>query len=63
LIYINSISKFTVALALRLFSDPASSIPWGQMFAMSILSILPLTIIFACAQKYFVEGIATTGLK
>jgi multiple sugar transport system permease protein len=33
------------------------------MFAMSILSILPCAIIFAGAQKYFVEGIVTTGLK
>jgi ABC-type glycerol-3-phosphate transport system permease component len=63
LIYINSIGKFTVALALRMFVDNSSRIPWGQMFAMSILSILPCTIIFAAAQRYFVEGIVTTGLK
>jgi ABC-type glycerol-3-phosphate transport system permease component len=63
LIYVNSIGKFTVALALRMFVDNSSRIPWGQMFAMSILSILPCTIIFAAAQRYFVEGIVTTGLK
>jgi ABC-type glycerol-3-phosphate transport system permease component len=63
LIYINSVVKFTVALALRMFTDNSAMIPWGQMFAMSILSILPCAIIFAAAQKYFVEGIVTTGLK
>jgi ABC-type glycerol-3-phosphate transport system permease component len=63
LIYINSIGKFTVALGLRLFVDNSTRTPWGQMFAMSILSILPCAIIFAAAQKYFVEGIVTTGLK
>jgi ABC-type glycerol-3-phosphate transport system permease component len=63
LIYLNSIGKFTVSLALRMFTDNSAQIPWGQMFAMSILSILPCAIIFASAQKYFVEGIATTGLK
>jgi ABC-type glycerol-3-phosphate transport system permease component len=63
LIYVNSIGKFTVSLALRMFTDNSSVIPWGQMFAMSILSILPCAIIFATAQKYFVEGIVTTGLK
>jgi ABC-type glycerol-3-phosphate transport system permease component len=63
LIYVNSIRKFTVALALRMFTDNSAQIPWGQMFAMSILSILPCAIIFAGAQKYFVEGIVTTGLK
>ncbi|GHT63204.1 ABC transporter permease [Spirochaetia bacterium] len=63
LIYINGIEKLTVSLALRTFSDNSAVVPWGQMFAMSVLSILPCAIIFACAQKYFVEGIVTTGLK
>jgi ABC-type glycerol-3-phosphate transport system permease component len=63
LIYLNSIGKFTVALALRMFTDNAARTPWGQMFAMSILSIIPCAIIFAAAQRYFVEGIVTTGLK
>ena len=63
LIYINSTAKYTVTLALRMFADTASVVPWGQMFAMSVLSILPSAIIFASAQKYFVEGIVTTGLK
>jgi ABC-type glycerol-3-phosphate transport system permease component len=63
LIYLNSIGKFTVALALRMFSDNSSVTPWGQMFAMSILSIIPSALIFSLAQKYFVEGIVTTGLK
>ncbi|MDR2480500.1 MAG: carbohydrate ABC transporter permease [Treponema sp.] len=63
LIYINSIPKFTVSLALRMFTDNSAVTPWGQMFAMSILSILPCAVIFAAAQRYFVEGIVTTGLK
>ena len=36
---------------------------WNQILAMALVSILPLVIIFLMAQKYFVEGIATTGLK
>jgi multiple sugar transport system permease protein len=63
LIYVNSIGKFTAALALRMFTDNSAMTPWGQMFAMSILSIMPYAVIFASAQKYFVEGIVTTGLK
>jgi ABC-type glycerol-3-phosphate transport system permease component len=63
LIYINSIDKFTISLTLRMFTDSYARIPWGQMFAMSILSIIPCAVIFAAAQKYFVEGIVTTGLK
>lgn len=63
LIYLNNVNKFTVSLALRMFSDNAARIDWGQMFAMSILAILPCVAIYAGAQKYFVEGIVTTGLK
>jgi ABC-type glycerol-3-phosphate transport system permease component len=63
LIYVNSISKFTVALAMRMFTDNSAVTPWGQMFAMSVLSMAPCAVIFASAQKYFVEGIVTTGLK
>ena len=36
---------------------------WGGMFAMSVVAILPNLIIFLLAQKHFVEGIATSGLK
>jgi multiple sugar transport system permease protein len=63
LLYISSVDKFTVGLALRLFMDSQSSVEWGQMLAMSLLSILPSVLIFFFAQKHFVEGIATTGLK
>ena len=63
LIYLNSVSKYTVILALRLFIDTQSSLPWGQLLAMSLISIIPPTIIFFLAQKQFVEGIATTGIK
>ncbi|QHT59608.1 carbohydrate ABC transporter permease [Paenibacillus lycopersici] len=61
-LYISSVDKFTVGLALRMFIDQFD-IQWGQLLAMSLLSILPSVIIFLFAQKYFVEGIATTGLK
>lgn len=63
LIYLDEVSKYTVSLALRMFNDNATKINWGELFAMSILSILPCMLIFASAQKYFVEGIATSGIK
>ncbi|MFD2673651.1 carbohydrate ABC transporter permease [Marinicrinis sediminis] len=63
LIYINSVDKYTVQLALRMFIDSQSSLPWGQLLAMSLLSIVPAALIFLFAQKHFVEGIATSGLK
>ena len=63
LIYINSVAKFPVSLGLRMTMDISSEFDWNQVMAMSILSILPPMILFFCAQKYFVEGIATTGMK
>ncbi|TFE23470.1 carbohydrate ABC transporter permease [Cohnella luojiensis] len=61
-LYLSSIDKFTVGLALRMFIDQFD-IQWGQLLAMSLLSVVPSVAIFFFAQKYFVEGIATTGLK
>ncbi len=63
LIYINSVAKFPVALGLRMTMDIGSEFDWNQIMAMSIVSIAPPVIIFFAAQKYFVEGIATTGMK
>lgn len=63
LIYINSVAKFTISLGLRMFLDNAAAVNWGPLFAMSILSLVPLLAIFFSAQKFFVDGIATTGVK
>lgn len=63
LIYISSVSKFPVALGLRMTIDIASQVDWNQILAMSVVTILPPVILFFLAQKYFVEGISTSGLK
>lgn len=63
LIYISKVDKYPLSLGLRISLDSASAVQWNQIMAMALLSILPLIGIFFCAQKYFVEGIATSGLK
>lgn len=63
LLYLNSVDKYTVSLALRMINDSQSAQEWGQLLAMSLVSIIPATLIFMFLQKYFVEGIATTGIK
>ncbi|MCI8418068.1 MAG: carbohydrate ABC transporter permease [Lachnospiraceae bacterium] len=63
LIYINSVSKYTVSLALRLSLDAESVVIWKNVMAMSCVAVLPVVVLFFFCQKYFVEGIATTGLK
>lgn len=63
LIYLNNPTQYTISLALRMFSDPSAMSDWGSMFAMSILSLVPIFILFITCQKYLVEGISTSGLK
>ena len=63
LIFVNSGKKYTVSLALRLSLDSESVINWGKIMATSFVVVLPLILLFFMAQKYFVEGIATSGLK
>ncbi len=63
LIYISSVSKYPVALGLRMTMDISTQFDWNQILAMSLTSIAPPIILFFAAQKYFVEGIATTGMK
>lgn len=63
LIFINSVSKYNVMQGLKLGMDATSGIIWGPIMAMSAISIIPCVIIFFCSQKYFAEGIATSGIK
>jgi oligogalacturonide transport system permease protein len=64
LIFINSPKRFTLALGLRLAVDASTeAVKWNEVMAMSICSIVPLFVLFFLAQKYFVEGIATSGIK
>lgn len=63
LLYLNAPSSYTVSYALKLFCDPSSSSDYGAMFAMAILSIVPIVTIFILFQRYLVEGISTSGLK
>jgi multiple sugar transport system permease protein len=57
-------SIYSVSRALRTFVGDAGSVSnWGGALAMSTLSVIPLFILFFALQKYFVQGIATTGIK
>jgi ABC-type glycerol-3-phosphate transport system permease component len=63
LLYLSSSDKYTVSVALRVFIDAEYKVEWGQLLAVSLLSIVPSILVFFAAQKHFVEGIATTGIK
>ncbi|MEO3868601.1 carbohydrate ABC transporter permease [Nonomuraea sp. B12E4] len=63
LIYLTDPEMYTVPVALRSFVDATVSTSWGSMFAMSVVSLLPVFLAFLVGQRYLIRGIATTGGK
>jgi multiple sugar transport system permease protein len=67
LLYLTDTKKFTVALGLYLLrsyaGDTGAMMEFGVVMAASVMSLLPMLILFVAAQRYFVTGIAMTGLK
>jgi oligogalacturonide transport system permease protein len=63
LIYINNPKNYTLSLALRSSLDVSETVAWNQLMALSVISMIPPIIIYSLAQRYFIEGITTTGLK
>ena len=63
LVYINSVRKYPVSLALRMNLDSASRVEWNTVLAMSLVCIIPCTVLFFLAQQYFVDGIVAGSIK
>jgi multiple sugar transport system permease protein len=63
LIYLTDPDMFTVPVALRAFVDSQSATSWGSLFAMSIVSLFPVFLVFLFGQRFLIKGIATTGIK
>lgn len=61
LIYLNSPENYTVSIGLRLFQDSFGT-NLGQLMAASLIHITPTFILFLAAQRYFVKGIAVSGV-
>ncbi|OYQ31362.1 sugar ABC transporter permease [Niveispirillum lacus] len=63
LIYLSSVGKYPVALALKMAIDVTEATAWNQVLAMSTIALLPSLIVFFLAQRYFVEGITSGSVK
>ena len=62
LIILNSMSNKTLPLGLAAFQAMAAmKTPWHLVMAASVLSVLPIIIVFMLGQKYYVRGIVTTA--
>ena len=63
LIYLQTDKKFTIALGLQFFQSVQGSTNIQLLMAVSLLTIIPLLVLFFAAQKHFIEGVTMTGLK
>lgn len=63
LLYLTDPNLFTVPLALKQFISSTGASAWGPMFAMSVVSLIPVVAFFFMGQRYLINGIATTGMK
>lgn len=61
-IFLSSEKKYTLMLGLNFFLGSYSA-QWNYMMAATSIVVLPSLIIFLIAQRYFIEGIAMTGIK
>jgi len=62
LIYLRSPNLWTIQLGLRTFIDQYNA-EYSLIFAGSVISVLPIALLFMFGQRYFIEGIATSGMK
>lgn len=62
LIYLSSPEKYTMTLGIAYFKGVYTT-QWNLVMAGSIVSVMPILIAYLCAQKYFIEGIAFSGVK
>lgn len=63
LMYLADPQTYTLQLGLRMFVDQTGSAAYGPMFAMSVLTLVPVLLFFLAFQRLLVEGVQTSGLK
>ena len=63
LIYLQRPEQFTLGLGLQNYQSQQGGTDWNYLMAASVLVVLPVLTLFFLAQKTFIEGIATTGIK
>jgi multiple sugar transport system permease protein len=63
LIYLRDSSLWTMQLGLKNFVSSLYDTDYGVLFAGLVISVVPIAVIFLLGQRFFVEGIATSGMK
>lgn len=63
LIYLSTVENYPISLALKLSIDTTEAFNWNAVLAMTVLALTPSLVVFFLAQKSFIEGISTGGVK
>jgi len=63
LIYLSSVEKYPVSLALKMSIGATEEVEWSSAIAISVVALIPSVLVFFAAQKHFVEGAASSGIK
>jgi multiple sugar transport system permease protein len=63
LLYLTNPAMYTVPMGLNTFQDSTGLTNYGALFAMSVVTLIPVFVVFLFAQKALTQGIATSGLK
>lgn len=63
LIYLASVEKYPVALALKMSIGATEEVEWANVIAISVVALLPSVLVFFLAQRHFIDGAASSGIK
>ena len=63
LIYLSTVEKYPVSLALKMSIGATEEVQWASVIAISVVALLPSVAVFFMAQRHFIEGAASSGIK
>jgi len=63
LIYLASVEKYPVSLALKMSIGATEEVEWANVIAISVVALVPSVAVFFMAQRHFIEGTASSGIK
>ena len=63
LIYLASVEKYPVSLALKMSIGATEEVEWANVIAISVVALIPSVAVFFAAQRHFIEGAASSGIK
>ena len=63
LVYLASVEKYPVSLALKMSIGATEEVEWANVIAISVVALVPSVAVFFMAQRHFIEGASSSGIK